>query len=354
MDTRLKSLDICRGLTGVYMVFFHSYMFLTRLQFGLSHTILNYFAMMFSTTYITVSGGAFFYFMNKNFENNMSNKEIFTVVFKRAFFIIMVTMFIQVSSRLIFGPDPELFIIHWSLFYHIALGMLLFFFIPYLKRIFRQIAYISIISLVFIANHAIYYYNISYLIFFVEGGTFPFLPWINFFVIGIFLGDLIRNAPEEEINKYILILLLSAVTLLTIWAIWIRENFYLYAFHFTFGTGVFIIMFLIFFYLSDIKKLNLWMQDRIIQWGHITFSLYYLHFLVIFAFMYIFAFFILYYLTTGLLLYQFIIFIIAFIIAVELSIRFWQKHEYKYSLEWSMRKFADFSFFQKKEKDSPN
>lgn len=349
MVDRIKALDVLRGLTTIYMIFFHSYIWFSQMDFALSYTIINYIAMMFSTTYITVSGCAFYFFINKNIEKNVSRKEILNKVAKRASFMILVTIFFQILYYVIRGTSGELFIIHWSLFYDIGLSMLLFSFIPFLRRKFRQIAYLSIFILIFIANHVIFYYNIIVLFFLVTNGTFSYLPWGNFFIIGLFLGDLLKNAPEDNIHKYLLMILLWGVILITVWAIWIQENFYLYAFHFTFGTGVYLVLFTIFFFLLDFKKYNLRLHDRIIQWGRVTFSLYYVHFVILEGLKIAFRLLIVDYSEWHVYSYQFIILVVIFVIIIDLVIRFWYKYEYKYGLEWGMRRFADFSFKIKKD-----
>jgi len=346
MENRIKSVDVLRGFTVMYMVFFHSYILFYKY---LSHPIfivVGYISMGLGSTFIIVSGISFFLFINKNLTLNLKKREIFNNTFKRAFFLIGFTLLFQIMYSILF-PSQD-FIIHWSLFYVIGISMLAFVFIPFLTKKYRILFYCSLFISILLINNIIIYCKIVYLFFLVETGTFSIIPWANFFLIGMIVGDFILNTSKSHINTYSLAVLTTGIFLMIAWTLWAKTISYIILDLFFWSVGFSLILFITLFQILDLKQRNIFFEERFNQWGRTAFSLYYIHFVIIKGLIYVFLYFNKDFLKTGLLLYQLIIFIIIFMISLDLFLKIWYKYNYKYGLEWMMRKFERMSFFNKK------
>lgn len=346
MNERINSVDILRGLATIHMIIYHSYAILTGMNYGLFGDIIFHLAQLIATIFIIVSGSSLFLFIEKQLNAKLSKKSIFNIVFKRASFIIIVVTLFQLIYGLIF-PSTTSSLIHWSVFHIIGISMIIFFLVPFLKRNFRIMIYLVFIPIIFILGHVIIDNDIILLQFLVAGGEFPILPWINFFIFGLFIGDLLANLTEKELYKTFYIFIPMGLILVIIWFFWVIKILYLFIHQFVWSIGAFLIAFPILFYFTDIKMYNSRVQRRIIEWGKTPFSIYYIHIVILLSIKIIFPY--VYQLFhMGLIsIPNFIIFVFIFTLILEIFLRIWKKFDYKYGMEWSMRRFAQFSFINK-------
>ncbi len=89
--------------------------------------------------------------------------------------------------------------------------------------------------------------------------------------------------------------------------------------------------------------------ESINRWGKLAFSVYYIHLGVIAVGIFLFPIFLNEIYTKGFFLYQFIIILIVFFIALEIFMRYWQKFNYILGIEWIMNKFMKKTLFLKKD-----
>jgi len=164
------------------------------------------------------------------------------------------------------------------------------------------------------------------------------------------MGDLITNTEIEVFKKSLIIYLLSGLILLVISLSLFNYNIFnidnLIIMHMTAYAGYFI-LFSILFYLTDIKDIKLIGQTSLIRWGKMSFSLYYLHFIVLIAGLIIVPFIITDFSSNGVQIYQYFIIVVIFLIIIELFLRLWERYDYVLGIEWFINKISKKSMFVK-------
>ena len=95
-------------------------------------------------------------------------------------------------------------------------------------------------------------------------------------------------------------------------------------------------LFSLIFYLTDVKEIKSPLQISLVRWGKVSFSLYYIHFVVIIAGLIIAPLIISDFTTKGLQIYQYFIFVAITILIIEIFSRIWEKYDFIFGIEWIM------------------
>jgi len=346
LEKRYNSIDISRALAIVCMVTVHTFIFWSKLGFSLERDIVYFIGGLAAPFFLITSGISFYILLTKKIYENRLKKEIFVIVLKRAIFIFIVSTLFQIFFGSYFGMKIS-FIIYWSVFQVIAFSMILFFYIPFFKFKIRLAVYFLAISIIFLLDFIINFYEIELLFLLVEG-TFEFIPYANFFLLGVFISDLIINLSESQFNKILLVFILLGLLsnlFLFILGNLFKSNYFSFVLKFIRYTGIFLIIFSISFYFTDIKKSDFIFKQILIKWGKLSFSLYYIHFILL-GIAYLF------YpllfnnsILSGYLIYEYIILLLLFFLIYEITLRIWKKFDYKFGLEWFMNIFVKKSLF---------
>ena len=121
--------------------------------------------------------------------------------------------------------------------------------------------------------------------------------------------------------------------------LWLNNNIfnidYLILYHISAYAGYFI-LFSVIFYLTDVKEFKSPLSVSLVRWGKVSFSLYYIHFIVLIAGLIIAPLIISDFSTKGLLLYQYFIFSAIVILVIEILLRIWEKYDFIFGIEWVM------------------
>ena len=349
MKDSIISLDIMRGFTVFLMILFHTFMEWmnwTPRDYGFFRNIMVFFGFLAPPFFLIISGMAYYFFINRKINENLAKSIIFSDVIKRSLFIFAVPTLIQIGMEFVFSIELTSFI-YWSIFQIIGFSMVLFFISQFLKQDLRRILYLDLIFLFFLLDFFSSYNEPNYLSI-LGDGVFPFIPWINFYIIGLLFGDLISSWPKKKVSKNLKISTIIGIGGIISFFIWVvfssTPNFIPY---FMLMIGIFILLFTVFFYWIDIKGRVFYFQFSIIHWGKLAFSMYYIHFGLIALGILVFPLLIgeIYYF--GFSIFLFIILIIAFFLSLEIFLRIWQRYNYFLGLEWFMNKISKKTLFEK-------
>ena len=347
MDYRINSLDILRAFAIICMIQVHVFYFWTNNNYGFVNLIIIFFGNLAAPFFLIVSGSSFFLFICKKKETNISKLEIFKDVLIRAIFIFIVTLLFQLLFGFILGIHIS-FIIYWSIFQVITFSMILYFFLPFLKRNIRLIIITSLFFLIYLLYYLIKFFSIKYISILISGGEFTFLPWTSFFIFGILIGDLIINTSYNYLKTLFKIFFLIGIIILFFWWFIIKElPLEMYVITFLAAFSVFFIFFPLNYYLIDIKKLQSQFASRLIHWGRFSFSIYYIQFTIIAVGVLVFPFIIPDLFSKGFLIYQFLIIITMFYIGIDLFLKIWKKVNYIFSIEWFLNLINKKTLFSK-------
>jgi peptidoglycan/LPS O-acetylase OafA/YrhL len=165
---------------------------------------------------------------------------------------------------------------------------------------------------------------------------FGFLPWINYFILGSLMHELYRNKVFQ--NTYALLIvplaLVAASSALFVYsgiAFSIDTRNEVSMVLLLASLGLLMLSFLI--YVSDRRGLFNTILSPFERVGKIAFSVYYLHFGFIFAIEVMIGYYTLPSIT-------FVVFLLFTIMIFALLERAWQRREYRFGLEWLLRKSA--------------
>ena len=351
MKKRIESIDIIRGFDVYFIVLLtHGYWAWVTVTHPIFYPILVQIAYWGTGAFVTIVGTSVFLFVSKMISNGVSKRDIISNISRRALFIFVIPTLI--SSIFWYVKSGKMitisYLLYWNVFQLIGAAMFAFFFIPFLRLRIRLICYFSLFLLVFLIGHLILYYNIEPILFLATGHDFPFFPYANYILFGLFLGDFLLNAKEENTYRYLLVFCLISVFSIINWVLWIREIQYLFIESFVWSLSTLLISFSIMHVYVDKKNHSFKFKETLLVWGRHSFSMFYVVtflILIVEIFLSIFLRDVFY---GGLPLYLFfIIYGICCVILYIFTI-LWKKIDYKYGLEWFMRKFADFSLIKEK------
>lgn len=344
-----------RGFTVFFMILFHIFMewmdWAPR-DYGFFRNIMIFLGFLAPPFFLIISGMAYHFFINRKINKSVSKSNISFDVLKRSLFLFIVPTGLQIGMEYLFNMESSE-IIYWSIFQVIAFSMIIFFSFLFLKPNLRRIFYLSLIILFFFLDFIITYDEFNYLSI-LDEGVFAFIPWASFYILGLLFGDLISSWRKEHINRNMIISITVGIGGIITFFIWVA--FYPHAYYFTpyfspyfmLTIGIFIILFIVCYYGIDIKSRVFYFQSSIIHWGKLAFSIFYIHFGLIALGILVFPLIIgeIYY--NGFSIYQFIILIILFFLAIEIFLRIWKRYNYFLGIEWFMHKFSKKTLFLKR------
>ena len=358
MKDSIVSLDIMRGFTVFLMILFHIFMewmnWAPR-DYGFFRDIMVFFGFLAPPFFLIIAGMAYYFFIKRKVSESLSKSSIFSEVIKRSLFIFGVPTLLQIGMEFVFNIELTN-IIYWSIFQVIAFSMIIFFSFLFLKPNLRRIFYFSLIILFFFLDFIITYHNYNDLSI-LDEGVFAFIPWASFYILGLLFGDLISSWRKDHINRNLIISITVGIGGIIIFFIWVVSHPYSYYFtpyfthfppYFMMMIGIFIILFSVCYYGIDIKGRVFYLQSSIIHWSKLAFSIFYIHFGLIALGILVFPLIISESYFYGFSIYQFIILIILFFLAIEIFLRIWKRYNYFLGLEWSMNKISKKNLFLKK------
>ena len=344
------------------MIQFHFYVFWTKQNYGFIGEIICFFGILAAPFFLIISGISFFILIEKRRCDGNTKSNILLEVIKRTLFIFVFSTICQLLLGFTLSMNVSS-IIYWSIFQVIAFSMIIFFITPFLKRFLRIFFYLFFSFLLFLINYTILIFNIEILYILVEG-TFPFIPWANCFIFGLFIGDLLINSFKDRSKRKILISLIIGTMFLSIGLLLTNRisnlfttSFFIMVygiskiFFFLIVFGIFLILFSITYFIFDVKKLNFFFIKTLICWGEISFSIYYIQYAIIVCGIIIFPFLLSDWYLFGLSVYHYIIFLLIAFLALGLFIKLWHKFDYILGVEWLMNKFIHKSIFSAKTKN---
>ena len=354
MKGNVVSLDIMRGFTVIFMILYHIFMewmdWAPR-DYGFFRNIMGFLGFLAPPFFLIISGMAYNFFINKKINERVSNPHIFSEVIKRSLLIFVVPTVLQIGMEYIFNIELTN-IIYWSIFQVIGFSMIVFFSFLFLKPNLRRILYVSLIILFFFFDFIITYHNYNDLSI-LDDGVFAFIPWVNFYIFGLLSGDLISSWRKEHINRNVIISITVGIGGFITFFIWVvfypHSSYYTPHFppYFMLTIGIFIILFSTCYYLIDIKGRGFSLQNSIIHWSKLAFSIFYIHFGLIALGILVFPLIIGESYFLGFSISQFIILIFLFFLAIEIFLRIWKRYNYFLGIEWFMNKISKRTLFMK-------
>ena len=354
MLRRIKSIDFLRGLTVFSMVIYHFFIYWIKEKqnFGLFAEIFHFFGYLAAPLFLIISEISLHLFFIKKKNEGMLKSKIFFDVLKRSIFIFIVSTVFQIFFGFTLGMKIEFFI-YWSVFQVICFSMVFFFAIQFCKKSLRILLHLILMIFLILFEFIIKSYNLTVLYILVEG-TFEFVPWASFFLFGLIFGEFLLSFTNEMINRKLISLIIIGIVCFIFTIFWMNYfDFYYYVPYFfpnfIMMLGIFCILSSISYYVLDGKKNHFFLLESINRWGKLAFSVYYIHLGVIAVGIFLFPIFLNEIYTKGFFLYQFIIILIVFFIALEIFMRYWQKFNYILGIEWIMNKFMKKTLFLKKD-----
>ncbi|MHB8108758.1 MAG: acyltransferase family protein [Syntrophorhabdaceae bacterium] len=341
---RYDFLDYFRGMMIVCMLFNHSAKFLwVSPEKGLyirSFLWLDYFI---AANFLLISGFAYNYYRQARKDTVVRRSLYLKESMVRAVLIYGIATIMSVLFGKFGGLDDSWS--HWSIFKIIGIGMIV---ILLLESFSHANAWLALaMGGFFFLGYASTIMDSALLDFFSKR-AFAFFPWFNFYGSGFLIGKFLITFKETGLDVTRLrrmalpALLLAAlfVTPLLIgnWSTYLEEQGKLYLGN----VGLFVCFLATFHYLTGKRSREklAWATRQVIRFGRISFSLYYIHFALIFAASMISA------SVSGRDHLNEWVFtsIVAILLGLMVFICFlWEKLSYVMSIEWFMRRIINMS-----------
>ncbi len=343
MEKRFKSVDITRAYAIIFMITSHIYILWSVQYFYIAADIIYLFNGYAAPFFLIVSGISFFLYINNRIIKEYSKKEIFINVLKRALFLFIVTIIFLLAFGFMLGMQIS-FIIYWSIFQVIAFSMMVYFIIPFLKRYLRLLVMCSLFFFIFLAFFLISFYKIEILYILISGGNFTYLPWANFYIFGMLIGELLINTKIDKFKKILISFLSIGILNFILWFFCIRYinitvDYYFIPLFFVAYAGFFILFPLTYYY-ADFRESNSFIKEKLTRWGRVSFSLYYIHFVVIIGGFIIFPLLINDTYLRGFIFYQYLILLAIIFVGLDIFLIIWEKYDYIFGIEWFMTKIT--------------
>lgn len=347
-NQRYFSIDILRALAIIFMIQVHIFKFWSKREYPIIRNIIFFFGSMAGPFFLILAGISFFILVSKKSNDDIKKNEILIIVLKRALFILVISTLFQLIFGSYFGMQIS-FIIYWSVFQVIAFSMILFFYIPFFKLRVRLILYFLIFFIIYLLDIIINLYKIDILFVLVEG-TFEFIPFANFFLFGLFLGDLLINLKEHQLKMLLLTSTLFGFLCLVFWfTLMYLISIQIIAFDLLYirSIGIFLIIFSIYYYFTDLKKSKMIFRQILSRWGKLSFSIYYMHYAIVGIAIFLIPLVFNDTFLTGHIFYEYIIVLLTFLLIIEIILRIWNEFDNKFGIEWLMNILVNKSLFNK-------
>ncbi|MFX1276304.1 MAG: acyltransferase family protein [Promethearchaeota archaeon] len=347
---RYNSIDIIKGIVLVVMVLSHVSAFWSKwnssnlIDLRALVIIILFIGNAVGPFFIIVSGTNFFLFVKVRTMKKESKKDIFIQSATRALFIFSISTIIQIVIGQILLKNTfntqidNLF--YWSIFQTIAVSLVVFFMIPFLRRIYRILFYFIISISVLLLEFIINLFNFEPLLFLVRG-EWRFLPYSILFILGLTLGDIIHNISSDKgFKQFMISCLLLGVSFLTIYFPFFDYSDGSVLPHFIKVLGFFFIFYCFIFYFSDIKETNTSIEKSLIRWGKVSFSLYYISWGIVGIGLLVFPFIFPFWVQDRFITIPLLIALLLIFILLEVLLRIWEKFDFIFGLEWVIRKLT--------------
>lgn len=326
LNHRWHSIDICRGLALVLMVQAHISPHIE----GLS----NFANILAAPFFLIISGFSYDLFLEsrtlKEKMSHVKNESIFRGILIYSiplipYILVCTPFFAQITER-----DYTFSLLHWGVFQVIGIGYIFGSFIPINIK---SKAFITVFS--FETAYLISTFHIQTL-YPLTSDVFPLIPWIGYFFVGRVLYELYKNKLLIGING----IKLSIVTLFITVTIFVVSGEKLLAttrtrfIIFLLLTSIQFLIISLLVPLVDCKQNQSLIFKSLQKLGKICFSGYYLHFAIIFIINRL-KFNSIAWINNLELNLLIFIFIIGLLLQIE---KMWSNYNYKYGLEWLIRK----------------
>ncbi|MFX1256313.1 MAG: heparan-alpha-glucosaminide N-acetyltransferase domain-containing protein [Promethearchaeota archaeon] len=345
LNKRIESIDFLRGLTIIFMIMYHIKIFWFERASGFFIEFIMVLGLIAAPFFLIISGIGFNLYISNSIKKDLSKIQIYIEIIKRAIII----FFISTLLNFLFGIFfiSKFLFLYWSVFQLIAISMLLSGIII-LNRKWKLLFVILLIIILFALNQNILLLN-SKLFDILFEGSFPFFPWVYCFLLGILIGISIEKLNKDNFKIIAICYLILSINALLLWYLWFRIYFAesLELNLFLCSVGTFLILFLFFYLILDFKEINFRVNKVIEKWGKLSFSIYYIHFIIIYGVLILFT---LYFyedfqLTFG--YYYYLIICLIFLMTIESFLLLWKKINYKYGAEWILNLLSKKSLFSK-------
>jgi hypothetical protein len=337
-SNRYNYLDFFRGLMILCMIFNHSakYFWLNTE----SNDYIRFFLWLdffIAANFLMISGYAHNYYLHSRKINTIKRSMYLQETVLRAILIFGIATLMSVLFGKLGGLDDSWS--HWSIFKIIGIGMVIILIFDALPR--TELWLIATMVVFFFLGYLSTKVENTLLDFFSKG-AFALFPWFNFYGFGFLLGKFLIKfngigLDSSRLKK----ILLPALVLIVLFATpFIRYDFDAYSEInlklFMGNVGLFFWFLATFFYVTGkmMQPKMKWIIEQISEYGKISFSLYYVHFALIFVVLlintYVFAgsLFVLMnaWLFTGI--------VMLLLAALAIGCLIWKKLDYVMSLEW--------------------
>lgn len=330
LNSRLRAVDIWRGLTLLLMVEAH-----IPQSIG---WISNYSGIVAAPFFLIISGFSYDLFLSSRIKTEVK-KYIFLESIFRDFFVytiplvpyIVLGIIVIYHSPFLIGKEYEIDIFHWGVFQIIGVGYLFGLLIPNNLKSKVLITASTFIIAYIITN---FVQEIPYIL---MTGPFPLFPWIGYFFVGRVAYDLYKNdylINDTALLSFSVMLLIISLSMFEI----LKEEFDRSTRdQFPMFLVLFSISFVIFSLLVkyiDHKHTYLSLADPLEKIGKICFTAYYIHLLLIFTIQKSASIFFNHFppvITNS------VIFVIITIILIQIE-KYWRSYDYMLGFEWLIRK----------------
>jgi uncharacterized membrane protein len=335
---RYAYLDYFRGMMILCMILNHcAWYFWQTPETNAYIRFLHWLNFFIAANFLMISGFAYNYYIHSRKINTTKKSVYFQETILRAILIFGIATLISVFFGELGGLDASWS--HWSIFKIIGIGMIIILVIDSLQ--WSELWLIVTMVVFFFFGYLSTKVDNTLLDFFSKK-AFAFFPWFNFFGFGFLFGKFLIKFNETGLDLARLKkTLLPALVLILFFAIplirydldaYIEYNLIL----FLGNIGLFFCFLAIFYYITEktTQPIIKWVIEQVTEYGKISFSLYYVHFALIFVVLLINAnifagslfVFMNAWLFTG---------IVALLLAVlAIGCLIWKKQYYVLSLEW--------------------
>ncbi|MHA1694559.1 MAG: heparan-alpha-glucosaminide N-acetyltransferase domain-containing protein [Candidatus Helarchaeota archaeon] len=342
---RYPYLDYVRGFFIILMIFYHFSFYYYNTTHGIIEFLLANLGGIIAPNFLLISGYSFVYFLKKRESYNKVFVAKETIL--KAFLIFGFATLLSILFAGYVGLTTSFQT--WNIFKIIGLGMIIIYLLDQFK--YSNIIILSFTILSFFIGY-IYYLTQTPILWFLcytsVFGGFAFFPWVFYYCMGFLLGRLLIKVDKNGINVSFLkkiqtpalILFISGATYF---------HFFSHPDYFShFGSnimeniGLYLIFLLIAFYRNFKLKNKIldFSKNLVVEYGNVSFSVYYIHFGLIFLTPLFDSFFLNGFFLTNMNLYLYLTLSFSVFILISIWLIIWKKLNYMLGLEWIINKIV--------------